>query len=480
MVSLDILKIMMLALVAVLLCSFLKNIGSSFHLYISIIVCIIIMAFVVLKFSSVTDSINKLYCYLKYSDKYTDILIKTVIITYVTSFTSDICKDAGYSSIAGQIELFGKITIIILSIPVIFELLDMTIVQALGAEIEEETTSYDYSTIDTTLKQSGIKGLSFGSLTEQIMNGSFSIFSYIKSIIIKQLTDINTYKTTFINIVLLAVFSGIFKILSSHGSMNTYDTSRIVIMVNLIIILTKAFLDTLKICQGTVRGLLSIYESVMPVFLSSVAVITGSITYASYYQVVLFGVTVVNIIFLNILINCIKADYYLCIVNSITQTERFTKLCEFIGNLVKWICKIIVIIFTGIGCIKGIMAPMSDSFKRKLFYKSARIIPGIGDSIDMVSSAIYGSGIIIINGIGIGGIVILVILLVNPLIHITINFLVLKITSAILQPMADKSFVQIIDSVADIIGLMMLIVSITGFLFIILIALICAFTNNVN
>ena len=134
----------------------------------------------------------------------------------------------------------------------------------------------------------------------------------------------------------------------------------------------------------------------------------------------------------------------------------------------------------GIGCVKGIMAPMSDSFKRKLFYKSARIIPGIGDSIDTVSSAIYGSGVIIKNGIGIGGIVILVLLLVNPLIHITINFLVLKITSAILQPMADKSFVQIIDNVAEIIGLMMLIVSITGFLFIIMIALICAFTNNVT
>lgn len=477
---LDVVKIMMLALVAVLICSFLKNMGSSFHLYIPIIVCIIIMAFVVLKLSSVIDSISKFYSYLEYSDKYTDILLKTVIITYVTSFTSDICKDSGYSSIASQIELFGKITIIILSIPVIFELLDMTVVQAFGAEIEEETTSYDYSSIDTAIKQSGVKGFSFGSLTEQIINGEFSIFKYIKNIITNQLAAINTYKTTFINIVLLAVFSGIFKILSSHGNMNTYDTSRIVIMINLIIILTKVFIDTLKICQNAVGGLLSIYESVMPVFLSSVAVITGSITYAAYYQVVLLGVTVVNIIFLNILMGCIKADYYLCIINRITQTERFTKLCEFVENLVKWTCKIIIIIFTGIGCVKGIMAPMSDSFKRKLFYKSARIIPGIGDSIDTVSSAIYGSGVIIKNGIGIGGIVILVLLLVNPLIHITINFLVLKITSAILQPMADKSFVQIIDNVAEIIGLMMLIVSITGFLFIIMIALICAFTNNVT
>jgi hypothetical protein len=65
-----------------------------------------------------------------------------------------------------------------------------------------------------------------------------------------------------------------------------------------------------------------------------------------------------------------------------------------------------------------------------------------------------------------------------PLIHIAVNFLLLKLTSALLQPMADKAFVQLIDDIAGIIGLMLLLVSVTGLLFIILTGLICVFTNS--
>lgn len=475
----EIIKLMMLALIVVLVCTFLKNLGSSFHTYIAVTACVMIMLFVLLKMTSLIESINRFSSYLKHSDKYIEILIKTVFITYITSFTSDICKDSGYNSIADQIELFGRVSIILLSVPVIFELLDMTVVQALGAEMTE-SDSYDYDVIDKTVKNTGIDRFSFKTLITDIMDGSFSFRDYIKNIISEQFNDITAYRIIFSNIVVLSVFSGIFKILSSSGSINTDETSQFIIITNLILILTKIFYETFNICTETLKDTLSVYQSIMPVFLSSVAVITGSVTYAAYYQVILLGISVVNTVFLNIILNGIKADYYLRMINAVSKTDRFSKLSDLIELLIKWTCRIVVVIFTGMGCVKGIMAPVSDSFKRKMFYKSAKIIPGIGDSIDAMSSAVYGSGIIIKNGIGIGGIAVIFFLMAAPLFKILINYLLLKITSAILQPMADKAFIQIIDKTAGIIGLMMLIVSITGFLFIILTALICAFTNNIN
>ena len=50
-------------------------------------------------------------------------LWKILGITYAAEFSSAICKDAGYQTIALQIEVFAKITILVLSLPVLSALL---------------------------------------------------------------------------------------------------------------------------------------------------------------------------------------------------------------------------------------------------------------------------------------------------------------------------------------------------------------------
>ena len=54
---------------------------------------------------------------------YIGTLLKMLGITYVAEFSSGICKDAGYHTIATQIEMFGKITILVLSMPILLTLL---------------------------------------------------------------------------------------------------------------------------------------------------------------------------------------------------------------------------------------------------------------------------------------------------------------------------------------------------------------------
>ena len=45
-------------------------------------------------------------------------------ITYISDFSANLCRDAGYLAIAGQIEFFGKISILTISTPIILALLD--------------------------------------------------------------------------------------------------------------------------------------------------------------------------------------------------------------------------------------------------------------------------------------------------------------------------------------------------------------------
>ncbi|MFR5915888.1 MAG: SpoIIIAC/SpoIIIAD family protein [Blautia wexlerae] len=51
-------------------------------------------------------------------------LVKIIGITYIGQFSSAICKDAGYQMIGTQIDLFCKLSVMVLSMPVLLAILD--------------------------------------------------------------------------------------------------------------------------------------------------------------------------------------------------------------------------------------------------------------------------------------------------------------------------------------------------------------------
>ena len=51
-------------------------------------------------------------------------LIKMMGITYIGQFSSGICKDAGYQATGVQIELFCRLSVLVLCIPVLMALLE--------------------------------------------------------------------------------------------------------------------------------------------------------------------------------------------------------------------------------------------------------------------------------------------------------------------------------------------------------------------
>lgn len=56
---------------------------------------------------------------------YFKLIIKTIAITYVSEISTCVCKENGYTSLGTIIDMFSRVTIVGLSIPVVLELLSM-------------------------------------------------------------------------------------------------------------------------------------------------------------------------------------------------------------------------------------------------------------------------------------------------------------------------------------------------------------------
>lgn len=51
------------------------------------------------------------------SGEYSGILLRTLGVTFLTQFAADACKDAGEGALASKVELAGRVSILVLALP---------------------------------------------------------------------------------------------------------------------------------------------------------------------------------------------------------------------------------------------------------------------------------------------------------------------------------------------------------------------------
>ena len=117
----SILKVGVLAVAGVLLAVQFKNGKTEYSTYISVVLGILIFGGILGYLEILIHAFDNLD--LDYA--YVAILLKMLGITYVSELVSAICKDAGYQSVALQIEIFARLGIMVLCIPILMTLLEV-------------------------------------------------------------------------------------------------------------------------------------------------------------------------------------------------------------------------------------------------------------------------------------------------------------------------------------------------------------------
>lgn len=115
----EIIKIGMLGVAGVMLALQFKTGKPEYAMYLGAAVCLVIFTFSVSGLQVLIERVKGIQDTLSGSTDYLGFLFKAVGITYVCEFCASICKDAGYGAIAGQIEIFGKLSVLLMGLPVL-------------------------------------------------------------------------------------------------------------------------------------------------------------------------------------------------------------------------------------------------------------------------------------------------------------------------------------------------------------------------
>lgn len=119
-----ILKIALIGVGGAILAVVVRQFQKEYSTFVLLAVCLFLMAYLTSNVSVVADFVRELSDKIQISDAYIRILFKLLAIAFICQIASNICQDLGYQSISFQVEIVGKLSIFILSIPIIQSLLE--------------------------------------------------------------------------------------------------------------------------------------------------------------------------------------------------------------------------------------------------------------------------------------------------------------------------------------------------------------------
>ena len=121
----DIFKIVGLGLAAAILAVFIKNWRAEVSIMISVAAAIIIFLAISPYLKTLLGNFRDISNQIGLDIKYITVVLKVIGIAYVTQFGAELCRDAGEGAIASKIEFGGKVIIMALSMPIMYQFLEV-------------------------------------------------------------------------------------------------------------------------------------------------------------------------------------------------------------------------------------------------------------------------------------------------------------------------------------------------------------------
>lgn len=322
-------------------------------------------------------------------------------------------------------------------------------------------------------------GVDFKALVKQIVGGDVTppqgLFDALKHTLTWQMT---ANRKGFINILILALLSGIFtNFASAFQNGQIGETGLFVSLLSIMALLFSVFYLSGNIASEAIGLCITFMKSVIPLLSAVMAASSGSLTTLACHELILGLIMLIYWIFQGVVLKIAGLYAAFSMVNSLSREKNISRLCKLFQMAGSWIIKTVLGVVIGIGTVQAMVVPMSDSIKTNLLNKALSAIPGIGNGVSAVSSTLMGASSLIKNSVGAAAFIILVCICLVPVVKLAIFVVMYRILAAVLEPVCDQRITTCIHDVSEAMKMQMSAVIASAGLFMIAIAILCMATN---
>ena len=441
----DIVKIAVLGIAGVFLAIPLKREKGEYSTFVAMVVGICIFIYLLTKVETVLLFVDSIKSQLPVDSRYIGLVVKMVGITYVSEFAANLCRDSGYSAIAGQIEMFAKLSILVVSVPVF---------GTGSAEKTQETylktflEDLDFAELDTWTKEELFpeqrEKFSFSVMVQELLADGIGVTSMEKIghwLCDALLYEIKTGKTILVEVVLLAAGFSMLKNFSGTFEKNyVSDICFLLVYGVLCVLLLKSFEIYGTVAEEALNGSIDFMKALIPAFGISMVFSSGAESSAAFYQLAFLVIYLVEWLFLSVLLPFIRVYVVTELFNHFFEDEKFQNFTELLAGVISWGMKSAMMAVLGLNVMQGLLAPAKDRLLNGAVSRAAMMIPGVGNVLGGIGELMFGAGILIKNCVGVTALIVLLAVGCIPVLKLACMSVLYKLAAAVAEPDALRAW----------------------------------------
>ena len=301
-----------------------------------------------------------------------------------------------------------------------------------------------------------------------------SVFSIFVDLIVKYLPMLSL-------IVAIGVISNLLNGIKSK--FNEKSTSGLIHFVCFlaVVVLTIGMISSIsKTSVSSVNSMVSQMNAIFPILLTLMIGIGATASAGVFQPIVAIISTYVADFFTYLILPLFMVSFVFGIINNLSDNIKLDKFNSFISSLFKWCVGLAFTLFFAVFTIQGISAGTFDSLSiRTTKYTIKSYIPIMGGYLSDGMDLILSSTILIKNAVGLVGILMIISTIISPLLEIVVFSLLLKLVSAILQPMGNNKTSNFLMSTSKSITMLSSCIIAVGFMYLISVGLVMTTSNVV-
>lgn len=167
------------------------------------------------------------------------------------------------------------------------------------------------------------------------------------------------------------------------------------------------------------------------------------------YETILLSIYLVELIVLKFIFPLIRMDVIVQVMNHLTGGHRLSELESLLRTVICWVLKGMVGTILGFQTIQSLLSPAMGGLKRGVLKKTMEALPGIGNVFESVADVAFAASVVIKNGIGICGALLLLWISMTPILQLLIPYFYLRVLAAVLQPISNKRVIYCIKGISQ-------------------------------
>lgn len=280
-------------------------------------------------------------------------------------------------------------------------------------------------------------------------------------------------------LIVLAIICVVLQNLASAFEKGT--TGQLTYMVTFLVLITitlGSFGLAVQLGREVVDKMVTFMQALLPVMLTLMVAVGGITSAAILHPVIFITITAAGSIIKNVILPLIFFAAVLDIVSHLSPKFQVSRLGGLMKTSAMGALGILTTIFLGILALQGVAGAVGDSVAlRTAKFATDAFIPVVGGVFSEAVEAVVGSSLLLKNAVGIGGLVVVSMMMIIPLLKIVSLAFIYKLAGALIQPVSDNQLGDCLNGLGNSLLTIFGAVATVGLLFFFAVTIVLALGN---